>query len=52
VTVLCAALPIGANPLLFAQRYGVAERETTAGIVISTIAYGATVIILLAVLTH
>lgn len=52
VTVLCAALPIGANPLLFAQRYGVAERETTAAIVISTIAYGATVIILLAVLTH
>lgn len=52
VTVLCAALPIGANPLLFAQRYGVAERETTAAIVISTIAYGATVIILLAVLTR
>ncbi len=52
VTVLCAALPIGANPLLFAQRYGVAERETTAAIVISTITYGATVIILLALLTH
>ena len=52
VTVLCAALPIGANPLLFAQRYGVAERETTAAIVISTIAYGATVIILLAFLTR
>jgi predicted permease len=51
VTVLCAALPIGANPLLFAQRYNVAERETTAAIVISTVAYGGTVIILLAMLT-
>ena len=52
VTVLCAALPIGANPLLFAQRYHVAERETTAAIVISTVAYGGTVIGLLAVLTR
>lgn len=52
VTVLCAALPVGANPLLFAQRYNVAERETTAAIVISTIAYGGTVIALLAILTR
>jgi predicted permease len=52
VTVLCAALPIGANPLLFAQRYHVAERETTAAIAISTVAYGATVIGLLALLTR
>ncbi len=51
VTVLCAALPIGANPLLFAQRYNVVERETTAAIVISTVAYGGTVIVLLALLT-
>ena len=51
VTVLCAALPVGANPLLFAQRYNIAERETTAAIVISTVAYGATVIALLAILT-
>ena len=51
VTVLCAALPIGANPLLFAQRYNVAERETTAAIVISTVAYGGTVVALLAILT-
>jgi predicted permease len=51
VTVLCAALPIGANPLLFAQRYGIAEQETTAAIVISTIAYGGTVIALLTMLT-
>jgi predicted permease len=52
VTILCAALPIGANPLLFAQRYNVAERETTAAIVISTLAYGGTVIVLLAALTR
>ena len=52
VTVLCAALPVGANPLLFAQRYNVAERETTAAIVISTIAYGGTVIVLVALLTR
>jgi len=51
ITVLCAALPIGSNALLFAQRYSVAERETTAAIVISTFAYGATVIALLSVLT-
>jgi predicted permease len=51
VTVLCAALPVGANPLLFAQRYNVAERETTAAIVISTVAYGGTVIVLLAMLS-
>jgi predicted permease len=52
VTVLCAALPIGANPLLFAQRYNVAEREITAAIAISTVAYGGTVIVLLSVLTR
>lgn len=52
VTVLCASLPIGANPLLFAQRYNVAEREITAAIAISTVAYGGTVIVLLALLTR
>ncbi|MEQ1518429.1 MAG: AEC family transporter [Usitatibacteraceae bacterium] len=52
VTVLCAALPIGANPLLFAQRYNVGERETTAAIAISTVLYGGTVIALLAMLTR
>lgn len=50
VTVLCAALPIGANPLLFAQRYNVAECEITAAIAISTVAYGGTVIVSLALL--
>lgn len=52
VTVLCAALPIGANPLLFAQRYGVAERETTAAIALSTVMFGGTVVVLLAILTR
>jgi predicted permease len=51
VSVLCAALPVGANPLLFAQRYNVAERETVAAIFVSTVAYGVTVIALLAILT-
>jgi len=36
VAVLCAALPIGANVLLFAQRYEELEAETTAAIVAST----------------
>jgi malonate transporter and related proteins len=39
IAVLCAALPIGANVLLFAQRYGVLEAETTAAIVASTLGF-------------
>jgi predicted permease len=39
VTVLCAALPIGSNPLLFAQRYEALEAETTAALVASTLAF-------------
>jgi predicted permease len=42
VTVLCAALPIGSNPLLFAQRYAALEAETTAALVASTLAFVAT----------
>jgi predicted permease len=42
VTVLCAALPIGSNPLLFAQRYEALEAETTAALVASTLAFVAT----------
>jgi predicted permease len=42
VTVLCAALPIGSNPLLFAQRYEALEPETTAAVVASTLAFVAT----------
>jgi malonate transporter len=36
VAVLCAALPIGSNVLLFASRYEVLQAETTAAIVAST----------------
>lgn len=36
VLVVTAALPIGANVFLFAQRYDVAEAEVTAGIAVST----------------
>lgn len=39
VTVLCAALPVGSNPLLFAQRYAALEAETTAAVVASTLAF-------------
>ncbi len=39
VTVLFAALPIGSNALLFAQRYRTLEAETTAAIVASTMAF-------------
>jgi predicted permease len=39
VTVLCAALPVGSNPLLFAQRYEALEAETTAAVVASTLAF-------------
>jgi predicted permease len=42
VTVLCAALPIGSNPLLFAQRYSTREAETTAAVVASTLAFAVT----------
>jgi malonate transporter len=42
VVVLCAALPIGANALLFAQRYDTTQAETTAAIVTSTVAFAAT----------
>jgi predicted permease len=42
VTVLCAALPIGSNPLLFAQRYEALEAETTAALVASTLAFVST----------
>jgi predicted permease len=39
VTVLFAALPIGSNALLFAQRYRALEAGTTAAIVASTLAF-------------
>lgn len=42
VTVMCAALPVGSNALLFAQRYRSGEGEATAAIVLSTLAFGVT----------
>jgi malonate transporter and related proteins len=50
VLVMMAALPVGANPLTFAQRYQTLEGETTAAIVISTVAFVATALGWLAVL--
>lgn len=39
VVVMMAALPVGSNALMFAQRYQVLETEATASIVISTLAF-------------
>jgi len=50
VVVMLAALPVGSNALLFAQRYGVLEAEVTAAIVSSTLAFGLTAALWLAVL--
>jgi malonate transporter len=50
VAVLAAALPVGSNALLFAQRYRTLEGETTTAIVLSTTAFPLTLPIWLAVL--
>ncbi len=42
VIVVCAALPVGSNPLLFAQRYTTLEAETTTAIVLSTFGFALT----------
>ena len=42
VIVVMAALPIGSNPLIFAQRYGVLVGDVTAATVVSTVALVAT----------
>jgi malonate transporter and related proteins len=39
VAVMCAALPVGSNALIFSQRYETLEAEATAAIVFSTFAY-------------
>lgn len=39
VVVMLAALPIGSNALIFAQRYRALEAETTAATVLSTLAF-------------
>ena len=50
VIVICAALPVGSNPLLFAQRYRNLEGETTTAVVISTFAFALTAALWLLVL--
>ncbi len=50
VVVMMAALPVGSNALIFAQRYETLEAEATAAIVLSTIAFVATATLWLAVL--
>lgn len=50
VLVMMAALPVGSNALLFAQRYDTLVAEATAAIVFSTLAFAATAAFWLAVL--
>ena len=50
VLVLMAALPTGANALIFAQRYGVLQAEAGAAAVVSTVAFAATASLWLGVL--
>ena len=50
VIVMMAALPIGSNTLVFAQRYRTLESETTAATVYSTLAFVVTAPLWLAVL--
>jgi len=52
VVVMMAALPVGSNPLIFAQRYATLPAETTAAIVFSTIAFVATAAAWLALLAR
>lgn len=50
VLVTMAALPVGSNALIFAQRYRTAQAEATAAIVLSTLAFVATTPLWLALL--
>ena len=50
VVVMMAALPVGSNALIFAQRYETLEAETTAAIVFSTLGFVMTASVWLAVL--
>jgi predicted permease len=52
VMVTAAALPVGANVFLFAQRYEVAQDEMTAGVTVSTALGMATVPVVLWVVTR
>jgi malonate transporter len=50
VLVMMAALPVGSNALIFAQRYGTLQAEATMAIVVSTVAFMASAALWLAVL--
>lgn len=50
VVVMAAALPVGSNALIFAQRYDTLQGEATAAIVFSTLAFVVTAPLWLAVL--
>lgn len=52
VVVLMAALPVGSNALLFAQRYRTDEAAATTAIVISTVAFAFTAPLWLALVAH
>lgn len=52
VTVLMAALPVGSNALIFSQRYQTQEAETSAAILLSTLAFAATAPLWLALLSR
>lgn len=52
VVVMLAALPVGANAQIFAQRYGVLEAEVSAAMVVSTVAFAATAPLWLAALAR
>jgi predicted permease len=52
VVVLIAALPVGSNALIFAQRYRTDEAAATTAIVISTVAFALTAPLWLAALAH
>ena len=52
VIVMLAALPVGSNPLIFAQRYRVLEAETTAAVVLSTLGFVVTAPLWLALLAR
>jgi malonate transporter len=51
VIVMMAALPVGSNALIFAQRYNALEAETTATIVFSTLGFALTAPLWLALLS-
>jgi len=52
VVVIGASLPVGSNPLIFAQRYHAIEGEVTAGIVFSTLGFVVAAPLWLAVLAR